>query len=141
MWQDLACLPVTPADKNHVTPSIPTPKPQAKIRPWHIAAGITLTVGIAFAGFQLGVRNGNRSDSTPSTRNEENQQKQQENDVRQEETTTSEQEAYIVKFSSDMITKNCITNNVLENTDNVRILRASMHCSCFPDSDGKRSVY
>lgn len=47
----------------------------------------------------------------------------------------------IVKFSSDMITKNCITNNVLENTDNVRILRVSMHCSCFPDSDDKRSVY
>lgn len=47
----------------------------------------------------------------------------------------------IVKFSSDMITKNCITNNVLGNTDNVRILRVSMHCSCFPDSDDKRSVY
>ena len=81
MWQDLASLPVTPAERINNPPSVPMQNPQTKIRPWHIAAGITLTVGIAFAGYQLWIRNSERSDSSPSSMNGEKHQKQQEETV------------------------------------------------------------
>ena len=52
MRQDLACLPVTLAEKIHVIPSVPTPKHGTKRKPWMIAVGIALTVGIGGIGFQ-----------------------------------------------------------------------------------------